>query len=229
MFFFTALRCDGVVDALYDLADAGPEQQIGKHLHDATVIGKRSFLHHVQVFHQPVMDNIFHNPIDKTYLPAVEICIAKKLRKSLFYGIYIEPHDATHKLTQGLLSAGIFIALPGAEITPQNSLQLFHSPLRQGDIALQLCGDFIVLVLADIELALHRGDYVFIAHAVYGEGPVLHDRKTYNHAKRAREIIFPRCHTVGGKTPDRANGHKEHTQRRDYSRRIGLFCGGRCP
>ena len=60
------LSCRRVgVDLLDDLADAHPDGEIGKNLHDAALICKRRLLQDRQILHHAVVDDVLHDLVDE--------------------------------------------------------------------------------------------------------------------------------------------------------------------
>ena len=81
--------------------DPHPYGEIGEHIHDAALIGKRRFLENGHILQKAVMDDVFHDLVHEIDLPAVQPRGIKVIRKGGFGGGHIHADDAPDKFAQG--------------------------------------------------------------------------------------------------------------------------------
>ena len=55
-----------------DIANTLPNRPVGEKFYDTTLVRKRGLLQYRKVFHQAVVNDIFHDLIHKVYLTAVQ-------------------------------------------------------------------------------------------------------------------------------------------------------------
>ena len=75
--YFLCYRCIRV-HPFNRFADSGPYGKIRKDFHDAALIGKWRILQHGQILHHPVVNDIFHNLVNK-----IDLWAAQKKRAGL--------------------------------------------------------------------------------------------------------------------------------------------------
>lgn len=119
------------INIIYDLFDSHPDCLIRKYIHNTALIRKWCFPKYRKVFHHSVMNDVFHNLIDKINLPAVKTCIYQVLGKSCFRRIHIQSNYFTHKFSQWFCSKLLFIIFFCPDFTPKDFFKRFHIRICQ--------------------------------------------------------------------------------------------------
>ena len=119
-----------------DPLDAHPDRNIGKHLNNASVIGKGRLLKYGKVLHYSIVNDIFNNLIDEINLVCVKTDVIQIIGKRRLSRRHIKSNDLAHKLAEWLFTVFCFIVLFTTNLTPQNTLKRLNIFRAQRNVAL---------------------------------------------------------------------------------------------